>query len=83
MARPAELFQPLSGFESKLDDPRGRFIATLFCYGCNRGASQTARSLNGLSRKQVAWLNSDGALYGTTVGGGKGGGGTVYRYTLP
>ena len=52
-----KLFGPLSGYESKLDDPRARFIATLFCYGCNMGASQTARSLKGLSQKQVAWLN--------------------------
>ena len=52
-----KLFRPLSGYESKLEDPRGRFIATLFCFGCNMGASQTARSLKGFSRKQVAWLN--------------------------
>ncbi|HET9643527.1 MAG TPA: Tn3 family transposase, partial [Burkholderiaceae bacterium] len=52
-----KLFRPLSGYESKVEDPRARFIATLFCYGCNMGASQTARSLKGLSRKQVAWLN--------------------------
>ena len=51
------LFGPLSGFESKLDDPLARFIATLFCYGFNMGASQTARSLKGFSRKQIAWLN--------------------------
>lgn len=51
------LFGPLSGFESKVDDPRKRFITTLFCYGCNLGATQTARSVKGLSRKQVAWLN--------------------------
>jgi TnpA family transposase len=52
-----KLFGPLSGFESKLDEPRARFIATLFCYGFNMGASQTARSLKGFSRKQIAWLN--------------------------
>ncbi|MBC3884106.1 MULTISPECIES: Tn3 family transposase [Undibacterium] len=51
------IFGPLSGFESKIDDPRKRFISTLFCYGCNLGPTQTARSLKGLSRKQVAWLN--------------------------
>ena len=51
------LFKPLSGHESRLEDPRARFIATLFCYGCNMGASQTARSLKGMSRKQIAWLN--------------------------
>lgn len=52
-----KLFGPLSGFESKIDDPRKRFITTLFCYGCNLGPTQTARSVKGLSRKQVAWLN--------------------------
>lgn len=51
------LFGPLSGFKSKVDDPRKRFITTLFCYGCNLGPTQTARSVKGLSRKQVAWLN--------------------------
>jgi hypothetical protein len=50
-------FGPLSGFEAKIDDPRKRFISTLFCYGCNLGPTQTARSVKGLSRKQVAWLN--------------------------
>lgn len=52
-----KLFGPLSGFEAKVDDPRKRFITTLFCYGCNLGPTQTARSVKGLSRKQVAWLN--------------------------
>lgn len=51
------LFKPISGFETKLDEPRKRFITTLFCYGCNLGPTQTARSVKGLSRKQVAWLN--------------------------
>ncbi|MDR3409965.1 MAG: Tn3 family transposase [Formivibrio sp.] len=50
-------FGPLSGFEAKIDDPRKRFVTTLFCYGCNLGPTQTARSVKGLSRKQVAWLN--------------------------
>lgn len=52
-----KLFGPLSGFESKVDDPRKRFLTTLFCYGCNLGPTQTALSVKGLSRKQVAWLN--------------------------
>lgn len=50
-------FGPLSGLEAKIDDPRKRFVTTLFCYGCNLGPTQTARSVKGLSRKQVAWLN--------------------------
>lgn len=52
-----KFFGPLSGFEAKIDDPRKRFITTLFCYGCNLGPVQTARSVKGLSRRQVAWLN--------------------------
>lgn len=51
------LFGPLSGFEAKIDEPRKRFITTLFCYGCNLVPTQTARSVKNLSRKQVAWLN--------------------------
>jgi len=52
-----KLFGPISGFETKLNDPRLRFITTLFCYGCNLGPTQTAQSVQGLSRKQLAWLN--------------------------
>lgn len=52
-----KFFGPLSGFEAKVDEPRKRFITTLFCYGCNLGPTQTARSVKNLSRKQVAWLN--------------------------
>lgn len=29
----------------------------LFCYGCNVGPSQTARSVKKLSRMQIVWLN--------------------------
>ncbi len=50
-------FGPITGFDTKLDEPHKRFIATLFCYGCNLGPVQTARSIKELSRKQVAWLN--------------------------
>jgi hypothetical protein len=52
-----KLFGPLSSFEGKIDNPRLRFVTTLFCYGCNLGPTQTARSVKDLSRKQVAWLN--------------------------
>lgn len=50
-------FGPLSGFESRVDDPTLRFVLTLFCFGTNIGPVETARSVNGISRKQVAWLN--------------------------
>src|ERR1700740_1776353 len=43
-----KLFGPLSGFDAKIDDPRKRFITTLFCYGCNLGPPQTVRSVEKL-----------------------------------
>lgn len=53
----SDLFYPLSGQQSRVDDPARRFVTTLFCYGCNLGPTQTARSIKGISPKQVAWLN--------------------------
>jgi TnpA family transposase len=50
-------FGPLSGFEPKFSNPRERYITTTFCYGCNLGPTQTARSIPGLDRKQVARVN--------------------------
>jgi hypothetical protein len=50
-------FKPLAGTDSRLEDLRMRVITTLFCYGCNLGPVQTARSIKGLSRRQIAWLN--------------------------
>ncbi len=50
-------FGPVSGFEAKLDRPRERYLATVFCYGCGLGPSQAARSLKGLDRRHVAFAN--------------------------
>ena len=50
-------FGPLSGFESRINDPVLRFVLTIFCYGTNIGPTETVRSVKGVSRKQVAWLN--------------------------
>lgn len=50
-------FGPLSDFESKIEDPMVRFVLSLFCYGTNIGPTETARSVNGITRKQIAWLN--------------------------
>lgn len=52
-----KLFRPMAGTESRIEELRPRVISTLFCYGCNLGPTQTARSIRGMSRKQVAWLN--------------------------
>jgi TnpA family transposase len=50
-------FGPLSGLEAKLDHPRERYLLASFCYGCNLGPSQTARSVQGTDRRQIAWIN--------------------------
>ena len=50
-------FGPVSGFEAKLERPRERYVAAVFCYGCGLGPSQTARSLKGLDRRHVAHVN--------------------------
>ena len=50
-------FGPLSGLETKLDHPRERYLLASFCYGCNLGPSQTARSVQGTDRRQIAWIN--------------------------
>ena len=50
-------FGPISGHESKIGVSPARYVATAFCYGCNLGPSQTSRSLEGLDRRQIAWVN--------------------------
>jgi TnpA family transposase len=50
-------FRPISGHDAKLDASRARYVATTFCYGCNLGPSQTARSLEGFDRRQIAWVD--------------------------
>jgi hypothetical protein len=50
-------FGPVSGFEAKLDRPRERYLSAAFCYGCGLGPTQAARSLKGLDRRHVAFIN--------------------------
>ncbi len=50
-------FSPISGFETRLVYPQQGYIASTFCYGCNLGPTQTARSVKNLDRKQVAYIN--------------------------
>ncbi len=50
-------FGPISGHDAKIDASRARYVATAFCYGCNLGPSQTARSLEGYDRRQIAWVD--------------------------
>ena len=50
-------FRPIAGTDARVDDLMRRVITTLFCYGCNLGPTQTARSVKGFSRRQISWLN--------------------------
>ncbi|MGD4274460.1 Tn3 family transposase [Xanthomonas citri pv. citri] len=50
-------FRPIVGTDARVDDLLRRVITTLFCYGCNLGPTQTARSVKGFSRRQISWLN--------------------------
>ncbi|MCP3927366.1 MAG: Tn3 family transposase, partial [Desulfobacterales bacterium] len=50
-------FRPISGYEARIDSPQEKYIKTTFCYGCYLGPTQTERSLDGISRKQIAYLN--------------------------
>ncbi len=52
-----KIFGPLSGFDAKIEDPAFRYVVAAFCYGCNLGPSQTARSIEGIDRRQIAWVN--------------------------
>lgn len=51
------VFGPLSGFDGKLDDALLSYLATTFCYGCNLGPFQTARSIKDIDRFHLAWVN--------------------------
>ena len=50
-------FGPLSGHDTKVVDPRERYVLTTFCYGCNLGPSQTARAFPTVDRRQLSWIN--------------------------
>uniref|UniRef100_UPI001683BDBE Tn3 family transposase n=1 Tax=Oscillatoria sp. FACHB-1407 TaxID=2692847 RepID=UPI001683BDBE len=50
-------FKPKSGHDAKLEHPIARYLASTFCYGCNLGSTQAARSLENFDRKQVAYVN--------------------------
>jgi hypothetical protein len=50
-------FGPISGNDSKLENPTERYLVTTFCYGFDFGPTQTSRSIRGLDRRQVAFVN--------------------------
>ena len=50
-------FGPISGLDPKFENPQQRYVITSFCYGCNLGATQTARSVKVLDRRQISFIN--------------------------
>jgi TnpA family transposase len=50
-------FGPISGHETKLEDPVSRYISTVFCYGCHLGPVQAARSLGHIDARQLSWVH--------------------------
>ena len=50
-------FKNISGLESKISNLTERSIVTSFCYGCNLGPAQIARSFEGYTRKHISWYN--------------------------
>ncbi|MEL7476323.1 MAG: transposase, partial [Cyanobacteria bacterium J06555_12] len=38
-------------------DPRERYLMTTFCYGCQLGPAQTARSLEQIASHQLSWVD--------------------------
>jgi len=50
-------FGPISGLDAKIKHPRERYVLVTFCYGCNLGPVQTARSVRGTDRFKLAFIN--------------------------
>lgn len=50
-------FGPLSGHDTKLENPSKSNIYTTFCYGCGLGPSQSERSIKEVNRRHLAWIN--------------------------
>jgi Tn3 transposase DDE domain/Domain of unknown function (DUF4158) len=53
----ARFFGPISGHDAKVTNSTHRYVMATFCYGCNIGASQLARSLSDLDRRQLSWIH--------------------------
>lgn len=50
-------FRTVAEGRGRIADLLPRVVTTLLCYGCNLGPVQTERSVRGVSRKQVSWIN--------------------------
>jgi len=59
-------FGPISGHETKIEDPVVRYLATVFCYGSNLGPSQAARSLGWIGARSSGPINTTSSKTGWT-----------------
>jgi TnpA family transposase len=50
-------FGPISGSDPKLAAPAERYIQTVFAFGCNIGAAQAARHMQGVSAHMLTFAN--------------------------
>jgi TnpA family transposase len=50
-------FGPVSGHATKLADGPQRYLLATLCYGCQIGASQLARALGTVNRRQLGWVH--------------------------
>ena len=50
-------FHHFSGHKSRIPNYAQSLVNTFFCYGCLLGPTQAARSIEGVSRKQLAWIH--------------------------
>jgi TnpA family transposase len=50
-------FGPISGLDAKIKRAWERYVLVVFCYGCNLGPVQTARSVRGTDRFKLAFIN--------------------------
>ena len=54
----ARVFGPISGFDAKIEQPAQRYLTAVFGYGCGLGPTQTSRSVKGVDRKHLAFVNA-------------------------
>ncbi len=50
-------FGPISGLDAKIENAAEKYVITTFCYGCNLGPTQTARSVKVADRRQISFIN--------------------------
>ena len=62
----------INGLDAKLKRARERYLFTVFCYGCNLGPVQTARSVRGIDRSSSRlWDRLRGRGEPPSIGSGR------------